>query len=327
MSIQLSDRSSHVKPSVTLALNTKATELKAQGVDMVNLTSGEPDFDTPEPIKQACVQAIKSGYTKYSAVTGLPALREAICKKLQHDNHLDYQPGQIVVSNGAKQSLYNAMQAILNPGDQVIIPAPYWVSYPAMAALAGGEPSFIQTTHNNHFKLTAEQLSAAITPKTRILLLNSPSNPTGMVYSEEELGAIADVLLQHPAITLVSDDIYEYLCWTEQPFKHILNVCPSLYDRTIIVNGCSKAYAMTGWRIGYTAAPQAVTNAMKKIQSHSTSGPNTMAQHAAVAAIETPASDLTEMFDAYRSRLSLAHQLLNDIPGVACLKPQGAFYA
>lgn len=326
MSIQLSDRSQRVKPSATMSLNAKAAEMKRAGADMINLTAGEPDFDTPEAIKATCNEALAAGKTGYTAVNGAIELREAICKKLLNDNRLDYTPNDIIVSTGAKQTLYNLTQAVLNPGDEVIIPAPYWVSYPSMVALAGGESVFVETHYENEFKITAEQLAAAITPKTRLFILNSPSNPTGMVYSKEELGALADVLLAHPNIAVASDDIYEKLHWCDNEFTHILNVCPALRDQTVVINGCSKAYAMTGWRIGYCAAPADITGAMKKIQSHSTSGPNTMAQFAAVKALEMNDGDLDHMFSAYWSRLKLAHELLSAIPGVDCLPAQGAFY-
>jgi aspartate aminotransferase len=309
-----------------MSLNAKAAEMKRAGADMINLTAGEPDFDTPEAIKATCNEALAAGKTGYTAVNGAIELREAICKKLLNDNRLDYTPNDIIVSTGAKQTLYNLTQAVLNPGDEVIIPAPYWVSYPSMVALAGGESVFVETHYENEFKITAEQLAAAITPKTRLFILNSPSNPTGMVYSKEELGALADVLLAHPNIAVASDDIYEKLHWCDNEFTHILNVCPALRDQTVVINGCSKAYAMTGWRIGYCAAPADITGAMKKIQSHSTSGPNTMAQFAAVKALEMNDGDLDHMFSAYWSRLKLAHELLSAIPGVDCLPAQGAFY-
>lgn len=326
MSIQTSERSHQIQPSVTMSLNSKAAEMKRAGADIINLTAGEPDFDTPDAIKEACKLAIDRDETRYSPVNGVPGLREAICEKLRRDNQLEYSSNDIIVSNGAKQTLYNITQAILNPGDEVIIPSPYWVSYPAMVALAGGESVFVETTLENSFKITAEQLQAAITPKTRLFMLNSPSNPTGMVYSKQELGELADVLLAHPNIAIASDDIYEKLHWNNEAFTHILNVCPALKEQTIVVNGCSKAYAMTGWRIGYCAAPADITGAMKKIQSHSTSGANTMAQFGAIKAMQLSDDDLQPMFSAYRSRLKLAQELLSAIPGVECLPSQGAFY-
>lgn len=309
-----------------MSLNTKAAEMKSQGADIINLTAGEPDFDTPDVIKDACSAAMKDGKTGYSAVNGVLELREAICNKLKRDLQLEYDPNDIVVSNGAKQTLYNLAQALLKPGDEVIIPAPYWVSYPSMVALAGGESVFVEASIENEFKITAEQLQQAITPKTKLFIFNSPSNPSGMVYSKQELGDLADVLLAHPSIAIASDDIYEKLYWDNDRFTHILNVCPALKEQTVVINGCSKAYAMTGWRIGYSAAPADITGAMKKIQSHSTSGPNTMAQYAAIKAMEMTDQDLQHMFMAYRSRLRLAHELLSAIPGVECLPAQGAFY-
>ena len=326
MPIQLSHRCQQVKPSATLSLNSKAAEMKRAGLDVINLTAGEPDFDTPEPIKAACIVAMNAGKTGYSAINGAPELREAICKKLMTDNQLEYTPNDIIVSNGAKQTLYNLTQALLNPGDEAIIPAPYWVSYPDMVALASAESVFIETTLEKEFKITAKQLEQAITPKTRLFFLNSPSNPTGMVYSKRELGELADVLLAHPQIAIASDDIYEKMYWRNDKFTHILNVCKALREQTIVINGCSKAYAMTGWRIGYSAAPAGITGAMKKIQSHSTSAPNTMAQFAAVRALEMTDTDLEPMLSAYLPRLTLAHSLLSAIPGVECLPAQGAFY-
>jgi aspartate aminotransferase len=326
VTIQLSDRSQLVKPSATLSLNTKAAEMKGQGIDVINLTAGEPDFDTPSPIKKACSAAMDEGKTGYSAVSGAVELRQAICDKLQRDNQLQYGPNDIIVSNGAKQTLYNLAQAMLNPGDEAIIPAPYWVSYPSMVAMTGADSVFIETSLEDQFKITAEQLQQAITPKSRLFFLNSPSNPSGMVYSKQELGELADVLLAHPQIAVASDDIYEKLFWNDEEFTHILNVCPELKEQTVVINGCSKAYAMTGWRIGYSAAPAGITGAMKKIQSHSTSGPNTMAQYAAIEALAMTDKELEPMFTAYRSRLKLAQELLCAIPGVECLPAQGAFY-
>jgi aspartate aminotransferase len=326
MGIQLSDRSLRIKPSATLSLNAKASEMKRNGADVINLTAGEPDFDTPEPIKKACEAAMEAGKTGYTEVNGAIELRQAICAKLARDNELKYSPDEIIVSNGAKQTLYNITQAILNPGDEVIIPAPYWVSYPAMVALADGKSVFVKTSFENEFKLTAQELEAAITPATRLLILNTPSNPTGMVYTKKELNDLAQILICHPNITIATDDMYEKLYWRDDQFTTILNVCKDLRDQTIVVNGCSKAYAMTGWRIGYSAAPAGITGAMKKIQSHSTSGPNTMAQFAAVKALSMSDEELEFMFSAYRSRLKLAQTLLSEIPGVRCLPAQGAFY-
>jgi aspartate aminotransferase len=284
MSIALANRVQQVKPSPTLAVVAKATQMQAQGLDIINLGAGEPDFDTPQHIKDAAVAAIAAGYTKYTAVDGIPELKQAILDKFKRDNGLNYQPSQLLVSVGGKQSVYNLCQALINEGDEVIIPAPYWVSYPDIVLLAGGTPIIIPSTPTNHYKITSEQLEQAITPKTKMLFLNSPSNPSGVAYSIVELRALAEVLKKYPHVLIANDDMYEHIIWT-QPFANIVNVCPELYERTIVINGVSKAYAMTGWRIGYAAGPAALIGAMKTIQSQSTSNPCSIAQRAAVAAL------------------------------------------
>lgn len=284
--MQISNRAQSVKPSATVTINTKATELKAQGVDVINLSVGEPDFDTPQSIKDAAIKAINAGHTKYTAVDGIPALKDAIIQKFQNENHLTYTRDQILVSCGAKQSFYNLMQAVINPGDEVIIPAPYWVSYPAMVALADGVSVIVSAGVESRFKITPDQLEKAITPKTRILILNSPSNPTGMAYTLEELRALAEILLKHPQVLIASDDMYEHILWGITPYVNILNACPELADRTIVCNGVSKSYAMTGWRIGYAAGPVSIIKAMTKIQSHSTSNPTSISQYAAIAGLQ-----------------------------------------
>lgn len=324
--MQLSQRSSAVKPSATVVINAKATQLKSQGVDIINLSVGEPDFDTPDSIKQAAIHAIQTGCTKYTAVDGIPPLKDAIIKKFQNENHLSYTREQILVSCGAKQSLYNLMQAVLNAGDEVIIPAPYWVSYPAMVELADGKSVIVPTTIENRFKLTAAQLEQAITPKTRILIINSPSNPTGMAYTKEELSALAHVLLKHQHILIASDDMYEHILWGIDPFVNIVNVCPELADRTIVCNGVSKAYAMTGWRIGYAAGPVSVIKAMTKIQSHSTSNPTSISQYAAVAALGGEKQFIADLKRIFKERHDSVQAALSKIPGVICPPADGAFY-
>ncbi|ACV26330.1 pyridoxal phosphate-dependent aminotransferase [Kangiella koreensis] len=327
MAIQLSERVKLVKPSPTLAVAAKAKELKAQGRPIVGLGTGEPDFDTPEHIKQAAIEAIKGGATKYTPVDGTPELKQAVIDKFKRDNNLDYQANQILVSCGGKQSFYNLCQALINDGDEVIIPAPYWVSYPDMAILAGGKPVIIETTIEQHLKITPEQLRNAITDKTKLFVINSPSNPTGVAYSKEELKALADVLLEFPNIVVATDDMYEHILWTEQPFVNILNVCPELYDRTVVLNGVSKAYAMTGWRIGYAGGPADLIGAMKKIQSQSTSNPAAPSQAAATAALAGDQSCIKPMLAAFKRRHDYLVDALNSIEGVTCLPSDGTFYA
>ncbi|WP_218814717.1 pyridoxal phosphate-dependent aminotransferase [Rickettsiella endosymbiont of Dermanyssus gallinae] len=326
MKITLSRRVAQIKPSPTLSLSAAANRLKASGRPIINLTVGEPDFDTPEFIKQAAHQALDQGCTKYTAVDGIASLKQAIIDKFKQENKLSYEANQIIVSSGAKQCIYNLMQALLNPGDEVIIPAPYWVSYPDMALMAEAKPVFISTTIEQHLKITATQLAQAITPKTRLLIINSPSNPSGMVYTREELTELAAVLLKNPQVFILTDDIYEHIYWGEQAFENIVNVCPELYERTIVLNGCSKAYAMTGWRIGYAAGAKEIIQAMTNIQSQSTSNPNSIAQVAAKAALTGNQDCVREMNKVYQQRHQFFSEGLNDIPGVNCLAAMGAFY-
>lgn len=322
-----SQRLSQVKPSPTLAISARAGEMRAQGINVIPLSVGEPDFDTPEHIKQAAIDAIHAGHTKYTAVDGLPALKEAVIGKFQRDNNLKYEPNQIVVSTGAKQSLFNILLALLNPGDEVIIPAPYWVSYPAMAMIAEAKPVVVDTSISDKFKMQPEQLEAAITPKSRLLFLNSPSNPSGMAYSKDELAALGEVLLKHPNIIVVSDDIYEHVMWEGKEFVSILNACPELYDRTIVVNGLSKAFAMTGWRLGYAAGPKEILQACKKIQSQSTSNPCTITQYAGIAALNGDMSGIKDMVKVFKTRHDFVVSGLNAIDGFDCLEGDGTFYA
>lgn len=327
MTIQLSDRVQLVKPSPTLAVAAKAKELKSQGRDIVGLGTGEPDFDTPEHIKTAAIEAIKNGATKYTPVDGTVELKTAIIEKFKRDNNLNYEPNQILVSCGGKQSFYNLCQALLNEGDEVIIPAPYWVSYPDMAILAGGKPVIIETSIDQHLKITPEQLESAINENTRLFVINSPSNPTGVAYSKAELKALADVLLKYPKVVIATDDMYEHILWSEEPFVNILNACPELYDRTIVLNGVSKAYAMTGWRIGYAGGPANLIGAMKKIQSQSTSNPAAPSQAAATAALAGDQSCIKPMLTEFKKRHDYLVAELNDIEGVTCLPSDGTFYA
>lgn len=327
MSFVLSDRVNAVKPSPTLAVAAKAAELKAAGQDVVGLGTGEPDFDTPQFIKDAAISAIKAGATKYTPVDGTPQLKKAIIDKLKRDNQLNYAPNQILVSCGGKQSFFNLCQALLNPGDEVIIPAPYWVSYPDMALLAGGVPVIIETTMENHLKVTAKQLQKAITPNTKLMVINSPSNPTGVAYTRAELKALADVLVNYPDIIIATDDMYEHILWSEEPFSNILNTCPELYPQTVVLNGVSKAYAMTGWRIGYAAGPTELIGAMTKVQSQSTSNPASISQAAAVAALNGDQSCITPMLEAFKTRHEYVLNRLNNIPGISCLPSDGTFYS
>ncbi|SEW23323.1 aspartate aminotransferase [Cognatiyoonia koreensis] len=315
-----------VKPSPTIAVTTKAAELKAAGVDVIGLGAGEPDFDTPANIQAAGKAAISNGHTRYTAVDGIPELKQAICAKFKRDNHLDYTPAQISVGTGGKQVLYNAFMATLNPGDEVIIPAPYWVSYPDMVLLGGGTPVCIETSLERNFKLTAEQLEAAITPKTKWFLFNSPSNPTGAGYSHDELKALTDVLMRHPHVWVMTDDMYEHLVFGDFKFCTPAEVEPQLYDRTLTVNGVSKAYAMTGWRIGYAAGPEMLIKAMRKVQSQSTSNPCSISQYAAVEALNGPQDFLAPNAKLFERRRDLVVNALNACPGITCPTPEGAFY-
>jgi aspartate aminotransferase len=327
MSIKLSTRVQAVKPSPTLAVTARAAAMKAAGKDVVGLGAGEPDFDTPEHIKEAAIQAIRDGFTKYTDVDGTPSLKRAVIAKFKRDNGLDYAPDQVLVSVGGKQSFFNLAQALLDPGDEVIIPAPYWVSYPDMALLAGAQPVFIKTSDDQRFKITAPQLAGAITSKTRLVVINSPSNPTGMAYTADELAELAEVLVEHPRIVIATDDMYEHIRWdSSAPFVNILNVRPELYDRTIVLNGVSKAYSMTGWRIGYAGGPVELIKAMKKVQSQSTSNPTSISQVAAEAALNGPQDFIRVMVTAFEERHDFVVDRLNRLPGVSCLPTDGTFY-
>ena len=327
MSIKLSTRVQAVKPSPTLAVTARAAAMKAAGKDVVGLGAGEPDFDTPEHIKEAAIQAIRDGFTKYTDVDGTPSLKRAVIAKFKRDNGLDYAPDQVLVSVGGKQSFFNLAQALLDPGDEVIIPAPYWVSYPDMALLAGAQPVFIKTSDDQRFKITAPQLAGAITSKTRLVVINSPSNPTGMAYTADELAELAEVLVEHPRIVIATDDMYEHIRWdSSTPFVNILNVRPELYDRTVVLNGVSKAYSMTGWRIGYAGGPVELIKAMKKVQSQSTSNPTSIAQVAAEAALNGPQDFIRVMVTAFEERHDFVVDRLNRLPGVSCLPTDGTFY-
>ncbi len=324
--MSVANRLSRVKPSPTLAVTAKAAELKAAGKDVIGLGAGEPDFDTPEHIKQAAIEAMKRGDTKYTPVGGTPALKKAIIDKFKRDNGLDYAANQIIAGVGAKQVIFNAMLATLNAGDEVIIPAPYWVSYPDMVLFAEGTPVVVSCKESDHFKLSPQALDKAITPKTKWLILNSPSNPTGSAYSEKELRALADVLLKHPHVMILADDIYEHLIYDGFVFKTIAQVEPKLYERTLTVNGVSKAYSMTGWRIGYAGGPKQLIAAIADIQSHSTSNACSISQAASVAALNGPQEFLKDWRDSFSKRRNLVVDALNAIPGITCLKPEGAFY-
>ncbi|MEA3243377.1 MAG: pyridoxal phosphate-dependent aminotransferase [Pseudomonadota bacterium] len=325
--ITLSQRVQRVKPSPTLAVSARAAELRAAGADIIGLGVGEPDFDTPDHIKQAAIRAIQQGATRYTAVDGTAELKNAIINKFQRDNGLNYQPDQILVSCGGKQSFYNLAQALLNPGDEVIIPAPYWVSYPDMVKLADGEPVFIRAGLEQTFKITPEQLDAAINHKTRLFVINSPSNPTGVTYNREELKGLADVLVNHPHVLIATDDMYEHILWCKEPFANIVNVCEELFPRTIVLNGVSKAYAMTGWRIGYAGGPRTLIQAMKKVQSQSTSNPAAVSQAAAQQALDGDQSCIQPMRTAFKERHDYVVQALNRIPGVRCTESDGTFYS
>lgn len=326
LALELAQRVQRIKPSPTLAVSAKAEELQAQGKPIINLSVGEPDFDTPEYIKAAAIKAIHDGRTKYTPVDGTKGLKKAIIDKFARENHLTYEMNQIIVSCGAKHSFYNLFAAILNPGDEVIIPAPYWVSYPDMAKLADSNPVIVKTDFSQQFKMTPAQLNAAITDKTRIVVINSPSNPTGLAYTFDELKALGEVILQYPGIIVASDDIYEHTLWNHTPFVNILNACPELYDRCVVINGVSKAYAMTGWRIGYAAGPAKVIAAMKKAQSQSTSNPASISQYAAQAALEGDQSCIPLMTKAYRERHDFLLNEFKTISGIKALPSDGTFY-
>jgi aspartate aminotransferase len=323
---RLSAALGRIAPSATLAMSGRVIDLKAQGIDVIGLSAGEPDFDTPDFVKDAAIEAIRSGKTKYTAVDGIAPLKQAIIAKFKRDNGIDYGPKQITVNSGGKHTLFNALVATLDKGDEVIIPAPYWVSYPDIVQFAGGTPVIIMATAAQHYKITPEQLDAAITPKTRWLILNSPSNPTGAAYNSVELEALGQVLLRHPHVMLLTDDMYEHIWYAQSPFTTMLQVCPDLYDRTLTMNGASKAYAMTGWRIGYAGGPDWLIKAMADLQSQSTSNPCSISQYAVLAALTGPQDFLRERNAAFKDRRDLVVAMLNDAPGLDCPTPEGAFY-
>lgn len=327
MDVQISTRVQRIKPSPTLAVTARAAALRAAGKDIIGLGAGEPDFDTPEHIKQAAIKAIQDGFTKYTDVGGTPQLKQAVIDKFARENGLQYTPAQILVSVGGKQSFFNLAQALLNPGDEVIIPAPYWVSYPDMVMLADGVPVVISAGIDQQFKISPAQLESAITPLTRLVVINSPSNPTGNAYTRDELAALGEVLRRHPRILIATDDMYEHILWTTEPFVNILNVCPDLFERTIVLNGVSKAYSMTGWRIGYAGGPAPLIAAMKNIQSQSTSNPCSISQVAAEAALNGDQSCITRMCKAFKERHDFVFKELNTIPGIRCIPGQGTFYS
>ncbi|MDE2310637.1 MAG: pyridoxal phosphate-dependent aminotransferase [Betaproteobacteria bacterium] len=325
--MELSTRVQAIKPSPTLAVTARAAKLKAEGKDIIGLGAGEPDFDTPQHIKDAAIGAINKGLTKYTPVGGIPSLKQAIIAKFKRDNGLDYAAKQILVSCGGKQSFFNLALAFINPGDEVIIPAPYWVSYPDIVLIAEGKPVIVQAGIEQGFRMTAAQLAAAITPKTRMVVINSPSNPSGAVYTLEELKALGEVLRKHPNILIATDDMYEHIALADAKFVNILNACPDLYPRTMVLNGVSKAYSMTGWRIGYAAGPENIITAMENVQSQSTSNPTSISQVAAEAALNGDQGCITPMLKAFRERHVFVVDELNKIPGVKCLMAGGAFYA
>lgn len=322
----IADSLDRIKPSPTIAVSAKARELKAKGLDVIGLGAGEPDFDTPDNIKQAAIAAIRAGHTKYTDVDGIPELKQAIVAKFKRENGLDYKTSQISVGTGGKQVLYNALLATLNPGDEVIIPAPYWVSYPDIVLLGGGTPVFIATTIASGFKVTGAQLETAITPRTKWLILNSPSNPSGAAYTADELKALTDVLMHHGHVWVLTDDMYEHLTFGGFAFATPAQVEPGLYGRTLTMNGVSKAYAMTGWRIGYAGGPEVLIKAMAKLQSQSTSNPSSISQYAAVEALNGPQDYIPERAEAFRKRRDLVVGMLNQAKGLTCPTPEGAFY-
>lgn len=323
---RLSAALGRIAPSATLAMSGRVLEMKARGIDVIGLSAGEPDYDTPDFVKDAAIEAIRAGKTKYTAVDGIPELKAAIAAKFKRDNGIDYGPKQISVNAGGKHTLFNALVATVDAGDEVIIPAPYWVSYPDIVQFAGGTPVVLPASADKGYKITPEQLDAAITPRTRWLVLNSPSNPTGAAYSATELKALGDVLLRHPHVLLLTDDMYEHIWYATQPFATMLQVCPDLYDRTLTMNGASKAYAMTGWRIGYAGGPQWLIKAMGDLQSQSTSNPCSISQYAVTAALNGPQDFLKERNAKFKERRDLVVAMLNDAPGLNCPVPEGAFY-
>ena len=325
--MKLSKRISNTKTSATIAMSMKARELISQGKDVISLSAGEPDFDTPKHIKEAAIQSIKEGNTKYTPVDGMAALKESIVEKFRNENNLNYETDQILVSAGCKQSIYNLCQAVLDKGDEVLIPSPYWVSYPEIVKLSDATPVFIDTNSNTDFKITGEMLTKSITSKTKMLLLNSPSNPSGFVYNEKDLKDIGLVLRKYPNLIIASDDIYEHIIFNNKKFTNILNVCPELYDKTVVLNGVSKAYAMTGWRIGYAAGNEKIIGAMKKIQSQSTSCTCSISQAAAKSALDNCNDEVKKMVEQYQIRSEFLHTELNKIDGIKYKKPEGSFYA
>ncbi|WP_287797812.1 pyridoxal phosphate-dependent aminotransferase, partial [Idiomarina sp.] len=327
MDYQLSDRINAIQPSPTLAVTQKANELRQQGKDVIGLGVGEPDFDTPDFIKEAAIQAIRDGKTKYTAVDGIDELKDAVIKKLQRDNNLSYERKEIIVSAGGKHSIFNLLSAWLNPGDEVIIPAPYWVSYPDMTKLVGAEPVIVKAGIDQRFKITPEQLREALTDKTRLMFINSPSNPAGTAYTADELKALAEVLRDYPKVLIATDDMYEHILWSDSAFANFPMVAPDLKDRTVILTGVSKAYAMTGWRIGYAAGPKPIIAAMKKMQSQSTSNPTSISQYAAAAALNGDQSCIDTMVSAFKERHDYLVDALNSIDGVNCVPGDGTFYA
>jgi aspartate aminotransferase len=327
MPIAVATRVQRIKPSPTLAVTARAAKLKAEGKDIIGLGAGEPDFDTPAHIAEAGIAAIRSGFTRYTNVDGTPELKDAIIAKFQRDNGLNYARPQILVSSGAKQTIYNLCAALLNPGDEVVIPAPYWVSYPDMVLLADGTPVTVYAGPEQGYKITPAQLAATITPKTRLFILNSPSNPTGAAYTKAELQALGAVLAKHPHVVIATDDMYEHIWWGPEPFCSLVTACPDLYDRTVTINGVSKSYAMTGWRIGYCGGPQELVTAMATIQGQSTSNPSSISQKAATAALNGDQGCVAKMNEAFKARHDFVVKGLNALPGVSCLPGFGTFYA
>jgi len=325
--LRLSERIARIKPSPTMAVTARAAELKRAGRDVIGLGAGEPDFDTPEHIKAAAIEAIRAGRTRYTDVAGIVELRAAICEKFRHDNQIEYQPDQVLVSCGAKQSIYNLAAVLLGPGDEVIIPAPYWVSYPDIALLADATPVIVAAGAAQNFKITPGQLEAAITPRTRLLVINSPSNPTGVAYTRADLEGLASVLRRYPQVITATDDMYEHIFWGREPFCSLLTVAPDLHDRVVTINGVSKVYAMTGWRIGYAAGPRKLIGAMKKLQGQSTSNPCSISQYASLAALTGDQSCVAEMTAAFKERHDWLVPALNELPGFSCQPADGAFYA
>jgi aspartate aminotransferase len=327
VSLTVSRRVQSVKPSPTVALTGRVAQLKAEGRDIIGLGAGEPDFDTPTHIAEAGIEAIRKGFTRYTPVEGNADLKDAIIAKFKRENGIDYKRNQIIVSTGAKQTIYNLIMAVINPGDEAVIPAPYWVSYPDIVMLADGVPVMPFAGADQGYKITPAQLEAAITPKTRLFILNSPSNPTGAAYTRTELRALGDVLVKHPQVIICTDDMYEHIYWAPEPFASLLTVCPELYDRTVTTNGVSKAYAMTGWRIGYCGGPVELVTAMSIIQSQSTSNPSSIAQKAAVVALNGDQACVREMNKHFKARHDFLVAGLNKLPGISCLPGAGTFYA